>query len=160
MYRKAFEYEINLRQFLITLQCLFLWMVYFMFISMRKLLLCSLLINLVACASLEEHPEPSEEAAAVLLTEEKDHLHSCLKLKKVVGYGTFDDEVHNDIRHQAAVKQQANAVLLLETNVFYQNQRLSNYLRTPKMDAPYATTKYYFEDAFTLKAKGIAYRCP
>ncbi|NRB39122.1 MAG: hypothetical protein HRU20_11745 [Pseudomonadales bacterium] len=114
---------------------------------------------LASCSNVEEHPQPSTEAAAVLLTKEPGLLKNCKLQGAVIGYGTFDDEVKNDLRHQAAVKYQADTVLLATIKTYYQTQRLENYLRTPTMKAPKATNQYYYEDAFTLKAKGTAYRC-
>ena len=57
------------------------------------------------------------------------------------------------------ITHEANAVLLDNVETFYQNERIQNYLRTPIMKAPFGTNKYYYEDAFTLKATGTAYRC-
>lgn len=117
------------------------------------------LLFLAACSSLEESPAPSSEALKVRLTEYNKDISDCQKLGAVIAYGSFTDEVNNDLRHQAAVQYQANVVLLQSTKEFYQATRLKNYLRTPKMKAPKGTVKYYYKDAFTLKAKGSAYHC-
>ena len=115
--------------------------------------------SLLGCSGLEEHPAPSEAAAKVILSEDYQQFQHCQALNAVMGYGSFDTEARNDIRHQAAITHKANAVLLDNVETFYQNERIQNYLRTPIMKAPFGTNKYYYEDAFTLKATGTAYRC-
>lgn len=115
---------------------------------------------LTACSFVDEHPLPSTEAKTVVLTEDVNQLKQCQKLRPVIAYGTFEDEVRNDLRHQAATNDSANTVLLNSIQGFYQTTRLENYLRIPEMKAPKGTAKYYYQDAFTLKAKGISYLCP
>ncbi len=125
-----------------------------------RLLLFSLPFFFIACSQIEEHPEPSEEAKTVFLSEDLQAFENCQVGQRSYGYGTFDTEALNDLRHQVAVNDKANAVLLIKTEVYFQNKRITNYLRTPELHAPKATKDYYYEDAFTLRAKGIAYLCP
>lgn len=125
------------------------------------LLILSSLFVLAACAGKYEDPELSTEAKGVnIIASDSNTLNYCQHVGPVIGYGSSENETRNDIRHQASTHHNANTLVLLELNNFYQKTRLSNYLRTPELTAPKGTKKYYYIDAFTFKAKGQAYICP
>ena len=125
-----------------------------------RCILLGTVITISACSNVEEHPEPSEEAETVSLSDDLNYFKNCQEGQRLYGFGSFDTEALNDLRHQAAIKYKANAVLHIKTQIYYQNKRISNYLRTPQLRAPKATKDYYYQDAFTLRAKGITYLCP
>lgn len=125
-----------------------------------QLLLLSSFVLLVACAGKYDDPEISLPAQSVNVSNDPDLLlNQCRNVGIVIGYGASENETLNDIRHQASIKFDANTLVILELESFYQKQRLSNYLRTPILTAPKGTKKYYYIDAFTFKAKGKAYIC-
>ena len=119
------------------------------------LIVFSLLI--VACGSI---PELTEEGASVtLMSSSQSKAKNCRYVGEVVGYGNSEDEAINDIRHEAKTEFKATHVLIKNLKTFVQDERLSNYHRTPELKAPKATRAYYYADPFDQMAKGNAYQC-
>jgi len=128
---------------------------------MRKIIIVVVACLQFACSGLDKNPELSEQGQVVELLEAGGEFPAdCRRLGKVYGYGTFETEALNDLRHNAAEEKGANAVGLIYLKDYFQNKRITNYLRTPELkQVRKGTTNYKYDDAFTFKAKGEAFIC-
>ncbi len=124
---------------------------------MKKITLSLIALILIGCSSIKISPEGEQ----VSFNTDKPYLEkNCKRLGKVEGYGSSEDEVRFDLRHNAKVEKNANTLRITTLKHFHQSTRMRNYIRRPELIRLRSTSQYEYVEGFSLRATGIAYLCP
>ena len=129
------------------------------FLLPARLTITVLVLALCACSWFPPRVQPSQEGLSVTLYERQKLTSACMVLSEVSGYGHSEEEARYDLRHNAAVEFNADAVLLNSIEDFYQRKRMINYAREPELTARKGTTDYFYLYPFEFEALGLALSC-
>ena len=123
---------------------------------MNKFITPLIAILLAGCSQIKISPQGEQVA---IPTNTADISNTCKILGSVDGYGSSEEEVQFDLRHNAKTKLNANTLVITVVESFHQSVRMRNYIRRPALTRSKFTHEYAYENGFVLHATGMAYRC-